>query len=354
MPRWLVATAVLLAVAAVAGAVLLLLPEDRATSGVPAVVGLERVVARSRLAAAGLTMEVVDARFSATAPEGEILSQDPRPGTELPEGGRVAVIVSAGSDSFAVPDMIGRPYDSASAALEELGLRVDAVSVPSTEPTDTVVGMVPPPGSPAQAGDHVELSVSSATSLDGLLLPVDLTGLSFVIDPAPTPDGVADVTLEVARRLRALLEASNAEVAVSRSLVDTDTTPARRIATASRIASPTAAVGLRVSTGEESGAFALHQPSDTDTSDTYLQSVLLARAASERLGQTLAMTVPNRPGTDRVLSSVSTPWIVVALGSVDHPGDLARLSEPSFVESVARGLYRTIGDRYGAEEPGEG
>ena len=55
-------------------------------------------------------------------PAGDVVSQDPEPGTSVPVGSSVAYVVSLGVEQVAVPDLVGRSASEAEPALTELRL----------------------------------------------------------------------------------------------------------------------------------------------------------------------------------------------------------------------------------------
>ena len=46
--------------------------------------------------------------YSADVPAGDVMSQDPAPGTSVPVGSSVTYVVSLGVEQVAVPDLVGR------------------------------------------------------------------------------------------------------------------------------------------------------------------------------------------------------------------------------------------------------
>jgi PASTA domain len=90
--------------------------------GVPDVVGHDIEDARFELADAGLAVGE-ERRFSADAPEGVVVAQDPVEGTQVEEGTLVALTVSAGPRPVAVPDVVGLAEEEALRRLEDEGLK---------------------------------------------------------------------------------------------------------------------------------------------------------------------------------------------------------------------------------------
>jgi beta-lactam-binding protein with PASTA domain len=61
---------------------------------IPEVAGLTELVARERIEAAGLRIGLVSARRDSREKPGIVLSQRPNPGSFLPKGGRVDLVVN--------------------------------------------------------------------------------------------------------------------------------------------------------------------------------------------------------------------------------------------------------------------
>ena len=60
--------------------------------------------------------------FSADVPAGDVISQDPEPGTSVPVGATVAYQVSQGVEQVAVPDLTSAPAAEAEQALADARL----------------------------------------------------------------------------------------------------------------------------------------------------------------------------------------------------------------------------------------
>jgi beta-lactam-binding protein with PASTA domain len=124
---------------------------------VPDVVDLEADTAGDLLTGAGLKVSVDD-EFSATVPEGSIISQSPAADEVVPAGTTVTIVVSRGPKQFAMPDVVGKTRAVAVAQLESLDLRVEIKNVPNG-PKDKVVGQTPRGGMTVEQGQTVTLYV---------------------------------------------------------------------------------------------------------------------------------------------------------------------------------------------------
>ncbi len=91
---------------------------------VPAVTGRSGIEATAILENAGLVAVDGGQRFSVTVPKGSVISQEPTAGSLVKRGDAVTVVVSAGSESQTMPDVIGQTLDQAKSQLEQLGFRV--------------------------------------------------------------------------------------------------------------------------------------------------------------------------------------------------------------------------------------
>ncbi|MGX6512957.1 Stk1 family PASTA domain-containing Ser/Thr kinase [Rhodococcus sp. SJ-2] len=119
------------------------------------------------------TFEPVDGgtAFSTSAPEGSVAALDPAPGTVLPVGAKVEVIISKGAAPVELPDLEGRTVDAARAALEKVGLTVQderEVFDPDVD-AGRVSGTDPSEGDRVGAGGTVTLLVSNAVKVPSMM-----------------------------------------------------------------------------------------------------------------------------------------------------------------------------------------
>lgn len=135
---------------------------------VPDVVGLDLAAARQSLAAAGYG--AAPTFTTGEAPEGTVLEQSPAPGTALPPGATVALVISSGPGettttlpaTTTVPDVVGQRLAKALLLLARAGLQGNAAaSIPNDDPgrAGTVASQTPPAGSEAARGATVDLTV---------------------------------------------------------------------------------------------------------------------------------------------------------------------------------------------------
>ena len=112
-----------------------------------------------------------------TIPAGIVISTDPVAGTEVDVGETIIVVVSAGTEQFGVPEVVGLSEEVARALIDAQGFVVGAVTYTLTEdiPESTVISQSPSAGSEAEAGSSVDLVVSRGPA--SVEIP-DVTGMS--------------------------------------------------------------------------------------------------------------------------------------------------------------------------------
>jgi len=152
------------------GATITLVVSDGPTLSVlPDVTNLPIDEARSALTAAGLVMREAQTVVSDTVLEGSIISwtvaEQPTlaAGSQVPKGTTVDVVVSAGSATRSVPNIVGAALDEARAQLESAGLVAGEVAEQrsATVPAGSVISTDPPVGSTVAAASAVNLTVST-------------------------------------------------------------------------------------------------------------------------------------------------------------------------------------------------
>jgi len=118
---------------------------------VPNLVG--RSLADARLIAEAVGLELVPTGQVSDQPISTVLAQDPRSGTVVVQGSRVAVIIATGADTVVVPDLLGLPEADAVALLAQAGLSPGV----RTEVFDPIVAAGSVAGQQPQAGTEVSL-----------------------------------------------------------------------------------------------------------------------------------------------------------------------------------------------------
>ncbi len=340
--RSIVTVGIVVAALVVALAAFFLIASARSVA-VPDVTGMTLTEAETQLSAAGLSVEVTERRFSAE-PEDTVLAQLPLAGQEASKGEVVMLVVSAGSEDFPMPDVIGAPVTVAQETLESKGLIVVLEAIVSEADIDTVLASTPAPGAQVRTGDRVVLQVAASTAPGVTLQPYSLAGVAITLDPAPPSDGLDDIQLEIARRLRALLEASGATVTILRTSSDTETTEASRAELATA-ATSTVAVGFDLTPAPQVGRV-IQSPSQASAQVLSASALLSSAIASELVSVAPPVTSDTTP-IDPVLSAAGVPWIRVLLGSATAREDQELFKDPSWADKVARAVYTGLGKSYG-------
>jgi len=133
------------------------------TVTVPKVVGLQQSAAQRRLHSAGLAARI---RYvPSQQPSGRVIAQSAAPGKSVPKGSKVRLAVSLGpsATSTAVPDVVGQDQQTATSTLQDAGFRVQAITVPPPDPSQSgrVVDEQPAGGTRAPDGSTVTIYVGS-------------------------------------------------------------------------------------------------------------------------------------------------------------------------------------------------
>jgi serine/threonine-protein kinase len=153
---WIVLVAILLIGGAIA-AYALTRPEQVV---VPNVVGTPVEGARAVLSNAGFEVNVD--RFRSDKPEGQVIREDPQPGKKVDKGSPITLTVSDGPGTTGVPNVIGDGRRAAAKKLRKAGFVVREREAPSDAvPHDHVIDTAPAPGSQAQVGSEIVLTVST-------------------------------------------------------------------------------------------------------------------------------------------------------------------------------------------------
>ena len=144
---------------------------------VPDLMHMTEEQAQKTLEPSGLPLSRAGERTDPTAPRGQIVQQDPLPGTLVRVPRRVAVTVSVGEEFSTVPALFGDTRRSAELLLGHSGLRVGGIT---RAPSDAVgEGLVVATDPPAETmlphGTPVALLISSGLGEEVYLMP-DLAG----------------------------------------------------------------------------------------------------------------------------------------------------------------------------------
>jgi serine/threonine-protein kinase len=130
---------------------------------IPAVVGKNIDDATNDLEQLGLT--VIPKAQTSDKPQGEVLDQNPEPGTQVAKNSAVTLTVSSGTGQASVPNVVGQDAGSAGNILGQAGFKVNT----KTQASDTVqpgivISTNPGAGAKATKGSTVTIVVSSGPS----------------------------------------------------------------------------------------------------------------------------------------------------------------------------------------------
>ena len=143
---------------------------------VPKLTALTLPQADAALSAAGMTLDVEERFFSATIPEGSVVSQIPLAGTNVRRGWHVRVAVSLGQQREPVPNVLGESGRVGEINVQRRGLEVTTavVHLPGLPP-DQVVAQSPPPDSRVMLSPKVNLLTTAPEPAQSLVMQ-DFTG----------------------------------------------------------------------------------------------------------------------------------------------------------------------------------
>ncbi|HJC60945.1 MAG TPA: PASTA domain-containing protein, partial [Candidatus Dietzia intestinigallinarum] len=147
---------------AVGSEITLVVSTGKPILSVPNVMGMSPVDARHALEEAGFRVEPEnEARPSTSDDQDKVVDTDPAPGAQVPSDRPVRLIVGSGPEEVEVPGVVGQNVDSARAALEAAGFRVDTRRVDGTAPEGQVIEQSPASGQTQLKGATVTVQVSA-------------------------------------------------------------------------------------------------------------------------------------------------------------------------------------------------
>ncbi len=313
---------------------------------VPDLLGVQSDDAIESLAAMSLEGAIGAALVSPGVAEGGVLAQEPAAGALVPPGTKVVLTVSVGSQTVQVPDLVGVPVEEAKSELTAAGLKFTERESSSEETRVVVLEMYPAPGTLVNLGDTIRITVPGGSGSGDVLLPYDLAGIGVMVDPAPGDDIVeGDPTLEIARRLVALLQASGADAVLTRSSSTDQATRGDRVA-ASRESTASVFIGLDVARGSGSGVTVLYRAATSQSAPSTGAPDAFAKAVTSALRLPGGRVNTPAPTDDPVLAGFRGTGVRLRLGDTADAGDAARFRDPAWADEVARGIYRAIGETY--------
>lgn len=160
----------------------------------PELKGLRQEEAEARFAELGYRLAGV-AQVESPEPLGTVLASDPPPGTPLPPGASVRLLVSRGASlgpTMLLPQLTGLSQREALFLLNAMDLQAQVEEVPSGAPMGTVLAQDPAPGTPMPKGSGVRLRVAVAGEvLVGALAPhePEARSISLALNLPPEAEG---------------------------------------------------------------------------------------------------------------------------------------------------------------------
>lgn len=147
---------------------------------VPDLVGKDVVSALELLTGLQLNTKVSGSEYSDQFPKNHVTFQEPEPGSEIKKDRDVRIMISKGTRSIIMPNLVALSEQQARMIMEENGIsmgRLSRTSNPNTG-TDHVIVQYPPAGARITRGTSVNLLLSTGPRSAEIMMP-DLIGLSL-------------------------------------------------------------------------------------------------------------------------------------------------------------------------------
>ncbi|OBR94780.1 MULTISPECIES: Stk1 family PASTA domain-containing Ser/Thr kinase [Clostridium] len=143
---------------------------------VPSIVGMKQDDAKQLVESKKLNF-VVGGKEKSDKPEGTVIECFPKSGTKVKANSDVRVIISTGSDSLTVPNLVGVDFATAKDIISNSGLTLGTVSYRHSEDVaeGDVISQDPTADSKAQNGTKVNLVVSKGADAKYVTVP-DVSG----------------------------------------------------------------------------------------------------------------------------------------------------------------------------------
>ena len=138
--------------------VVILVSKGPAPVEVPPIIGTLITDATTTLGAIGLTTETIREDFDDSV-AGTILATDPIPGTTVPKGTIIKVVLSKGPVLVDVPNVVGMDVATATTTLQSAGFQVKTVNKLTVAILNKVYSQNPAAGSKAPKGSLVTLEI---------------------------------------------------------------------------------------------------------------------------------------------------------------------------------------------------
>jgi len=138
--------------------VTILVSKGPAPVDVPPIVGTLLTDATTTLTELGLTAKTIQENFDDSV-AGTILSTDPVPGTSVPKGTVINVVLSKGPVLIDVPNVVGMNVETATSTLQAAGFQVEAVNKISVTILNKVYSQKPAAGSKSPKGSVITIEI---------------------------------------------------------------------------------------------------------------------------------------------------------------------------------------------------
>src|SRR5271170_520845 len=237
--RFVLLTLVLLVVALVSALTAMRFAIHGREVAVPDLVGKTPAEARRIADAGGFQLNIERQYYSASVPEGKILSQLPTPDTKVRRGWQIRVAESLGPQRVEIPNVLGESQRAAQINILRRGLDVGAVAelaMPGAT-ADQVLGQSPPPNASGIAAPKISLLATESAAPQAFLMPnfigQSLGGVTLVLQdarfrlgnvsvapstaPLPAPGGDSAVTASSPTAPASPPESTPASVIVSQN-----------------------------------------------------------------------------------------------------------------------------------------
>jgi len=171
--RFILLALVLLVVALVSALTAMRFAIHGQETKVPDLAGRAPAEARRIAEASGFEMQIERQYFSATVPEGRILSQVPAAGTRIRRGWQLRVAESLGPQRVDIPNVIGESERAAEINIRRRGLDVSAVSqiaLPGAT-ADQIVAQSPSPNASGVSAPKISLLTAQPASPQAYVMP---------------------------------------------------------------------------------------------------------------------------------------------------------------------------------------
>jgi eukaryotic-like serine/threonine-protein kinase len=134
----------------------------------------------------GLAAQVESNYYSATVPEGRVLSQTPVPGTPVRRGWQVGLALSLGPQRVTIPQVVGKSDRAAAISIAERGLQLssmDNLQIAGGE-NGQVIAQDPPANATDVSAPKISLLVAQSASPQAFVMP------SFIGQPLGSVTGI--------------------------------------------------------------------------------------------------------------------------------------------------------------------